>query len=519
MGYFDQLKEGEDKSAAAPAFRRGGARPRRVIRDIIPPPSPHPTGKTPPPPARKQIKDAATERPKAISVAGKTPEEIRREALPVGTATEPAVSPPAEAHLPILPKKDEKPPADFIVERDLPVHTWEPEKVARRRFRIKLIAWLSVLAVLLVAILPLVLFPKLTVIILPKVQSAALGRIELTGDTAISSPDVGKKQIPAIGLSVEKTLRQDHESTGQKYVEDRAAGKVSLFNALSSSPQTLVSNTRFHDPAGKIYRLRDGVVIPGAKVEEGKIVPTAITVTLFADAPGEEYNGGATELRISNFRGTAKYDGFYARAESGFSGGFKGEAKIVTAEDLKKASEGLSKRIFDELKAEFQKKIPSGPDFAVPDGARQIEITKVEQPLAGDKLQRFTTVITARGRLMAVRRSHLNAVISSVMLTVPSDLAAKFPENQVKMSLDDARPGPTSSQFVFAVKGELVYWREAKVEDLTAIVKTSTPQKAEAYLAGREEIDSIEVKKFPSWLWFIPSRPGGLELVIQPPAI
>lgn len=517
MNYFDRLRGGKE-SKTEPV--RHGSRRRRIIRDILPPevlpqsetpiavkkpaspPSPQfQTQPLPPPPAARLGPPAA---------AKKTPEEIRREAL----------APPTEglAAEGNDTRPSERPPADLIVERDLPVHTWEPESAAKKRLRRKILLWSSLFTILAVFAAPLVFFPKFSVTINPKTQSAAVGRMEITADTSISLVDANARRIPAMTITLEKNLQRDYEATGRKNVEEKAKSKVLVFNGYSSSPQALAANTRFQDSSGKIFRLPQGVLIPGAKVENGKIVPTSITVDLIADSAGEEYNIGPAELRISGFRGTPKYDGFYVKAESGFSGGFKGEVKTVTADDLKRASEDLTKRVFDELKAELQKKIPSGPDFVMPDGGREIIITKVQEPADGERFERFPVSVSARGRLAAVRRSHINAVISAVMLPKNSELNINFPERQNKLSFGEVRFGPEPSRITFYASGEFIYWRETNSGDLTKILQAASPQKAEAYLKSREEIESFQIKKFPAWLWFIPSRPGGLGVAIQPPA-
>ncbi len=51
-----------------------------------------------------------------------------------------------------------------------------------------------------------------------------------------------------------------------------------------------------------------------------------------------------------------------------------------------------------------------------------------------------------------------------------------------------------------------------------AILRASTPEKAEAYLKSRPEIESFRIKRFPAWLWFIPARPGGFRITVEPPA-
>lgn len=527
MSYLERLKGGGDSQASAPPRPLAGKK-KIVIRDIVPPARWSRTrvlsssaAKNLPPATKEQytakpeVVKAATESSEETSLGREiaTPETERRAGMP---------SSPApfgrEWRVPSSTAQGEapKPPPEFIVERELPVRTWEPESRKRSRFKKRMVAGTALGGLMLAFLVPTFAFPKLSIVIIPKIRTAAIGRMEFIGDTAIATPDISSRRIPAMSITLDRTITQEYAATGKKYIEAKAKGRVTIFNAFSSSPQTLAPNTRFQDPSGKIYRLREGIIIPGAKVVEGKIVPTSITAALAADAAGEDYNIGAAELRIAGFRGTPKYEGFFAKAESGFSGGFKGETAVVLADDLTQASQDITRRVFAELGEALQNKIPTGEDFVVPSGGREIIVTKITQPNAGEPEERFTLTVSAEGRLAALRRSHLNEVILSA-IPKSQGLGTKFPMRQPKINLGEVRFRGSPTQLTFAASGEFVYWHEKSQAELIQTLINSTPEKAKAYLRSREEIDALEIKKFPRWLWFIPQRLGGFEIAFRTP--
>lgn len=511
MNYFEELKNsvssgrsGKGKNAlgkvAGPTPpEKGLARftPRNVVLDIAPP-----SGKSRP------------------DIALKKPDRPAREEFqtPPGrqaAATERAKPAPNKSEA--AEKKESRitPPP---VEKELTVRTWEPEGLRRRRIKQKIIIWGTPIAAAAVFIVATFLLPKFSITIVPKAETASVARSLITADTNLAKPNPAALRVPGVIVSVEKNLKQDYDTTGKKFIEERARGAVSIFNAYSSSPQALAASTRFQDPNGKIYRLVAATVIPGAKIIEGKIAPTSTNAALAADNPGEEYNIGAAELRIIGFRGTPKYEGFYAKAESGFGGGFRGEARVVTAEDLKRASEDLTRRAFAELKSELNGKIPSGADFISPSGGREITIAKIEQPKAEDKFDRFTVSVIAVGRLLIVRQSHVNEAVASKAIPQDSELSRNFSERQEKLVFDQARLDTKENEVPFYASGEFTYWRENNLSELKDTLRNSTPKKAAAYLRARKEIDSFAVKKFPAWLWYIPAKDGRFEVKIQPPA-
>ncbi|MBI2588084.1 hypothetical protein HYW30_02170, partial [Candidatus Azambacteria bacterium] len=90
--------------------------------------------------------------------------------------------------------------------------------------------------------------------------------VELTVDAKAPTLNVEKSILPGEILSLEKEFRTEITASGKKQVSERARGTILVSNAFSSSPQTLVENTRFLSKEGKLFRLVKTTVIPGAGV-------------------------------------------------------------------------------------------------------------------------------------------------------------------------------------------------------------------------------------------------------------
>ena len=105
--------------------------------------------------------------------------------------------------------------------------------------------------------------------------SATIG-IATTTETVNSATN----EIPGQFFEFEQQFSMSFPATGKTVVEERATGKVKVYNAYSSSPQILVARTRFLSSDGKVFRIVKQIQIPGAKIEEGKIIPSSITIEL-----------------------------------------------------------------------------------------------------------------------------------------------------------------------------------------------------------------------------------------------
>lgn len=127
-------------------------------------------------------------------------------------------------------------------------------------------------------------------------------------------------------------------STETKDVARKASGKIIIFNNYSSQSQKLIERTRFETPDGKIYRIREGIVVPGTGVQNGNKIPGSVEVTVYADEAGSDYNIGLTDFTIPGFKGDPRFDFFFARSKTAMTGGFVGELKVVSPEAKEQAS-------------------------------------------------------------------------------------------------------------------------------------------------------------------------------------
>lgn len=487
MGYLDRLKK-ETEPGIAPAGRT--ARPqKRIVQDIAPPEAG---------PIRLQ--------PRSSAPAARGRFRAREETAEANGGAAPLAAASAPQTLPSEPE-----PA-------IAVHTWEPDALRRTRRKRHLVLSGAGLAVLLGILLPTIAFPRFSVTIVPKMEAVNVPAIEFAADTASTAPQASQHRLPAIEVAVDKTVSASFESSGKKFFQERARGTVLIYNAFSSAPQSLIANTRLQDPAGKTFRLRANATVPGARVSEGKIVPTSVSAEVIAEEPGEASNIAPVEFRIPGFRGTPKYQGFSAKSEEAFTGGFTGEARIVEPEDLRRASEELTRTAIEALAEELAGKIPADPDFFSPAGARELVIARIDQPKAGERHDQFTVSVQAHGRAMLIRRSHLGGILSELLLQPNTDMpGVRVAPDQPDLILGGVRLGPGAGEMHLAASGKLAFWREADQTAVASVLRASTPEKAEAYLRGREEVGAFRIKRFPFWLWFIPSRENGLTIKVESP--
>ena len=73
-------------------------------------------------------------------------------------------------------------------------------------------------------------------------------------------------------MTIEKTDSKKIEAAGREEIEEKASGRLVIFNDFNTSSQRLIKNTRFETPEGLVYRINRSVVVPGQKTEDGEKV-------------------------------------------------------------------------------------------------------------------------------------------------------------------------------------------------------------------------------------------------------
>lgn len=204
-------------------------------------------------------------------------------------------------------------------------------------------------------------FPSVSVGVTPRTESVTLADKAFAASlAAATSTNTNTNETSGQGLTFQlvnttASAQGEADATGVEDVEQKASGKIVVYNNYSTQDQPIIANTRFQAPNGLIYRAKDAFVIPGMKGS----TPGQVTITVYADQAGENYNttNAGTKFTIPGFEGSPKlFEGFYAKSSTAFTGGEKGTVKKVSDEDLANVKSSLS----DQLQKQLLEKARAG---------------------------------------------------------------------------------------------------------------------------------------------------------------
>lgn len=306
---------------------------------------------------------------------------------------------------------------------------------------------------------------------------------------------------------IEASLSKTVPRSGSEYVEERASGTITIFNAYSKSSQRLITNTRFESPDGLIYRVKNPVVVPGYTTGSGgAIVPGEVEVTVYADEPGEEYNVGIVDFTIPGLSGTDQFEEMYARSVSAISGGFVGEQAVVSHE--------VRDAAIDELKSELDRKVRSAVEASIMEGEiffpDTVSITMIEEP---DRT-------VEEGALITLKAEATVPVFSEDKLArVIAQEGGVSYESPLTIENEDAlailtEPSEIEGNIRLTISGEAKLIGAYSIERLIQDLAGKDRRNVGAVLSGYPAIADMKISVYPFWRGQLPENPERFEVTI-----
>lgn len=310
-------------------------------------------------------------------------------------------------------------------------------------------------------------------------------------------------------VNFEDSIEISASAVAMKKIEIRAKGMVVIFNAFNTETQLLVSGTRFESPNGNIYRIQRNIIVPGAKLEGGKIIPEGVEAEVVADKAGEAYNLGLSDFTIPGFKGTPRYNKFYARSKTEISGGYVGDSPIVTQEliddILAKAKPGIT----DNLKNRVSKDLPSG--IFLPPGASDISVEAENiNPPIGSRGEKVSLTIRGTFTGLAFKEKDVFQLLGKTYLNLPMDESVSI-SNWENLSITVISKSFPDKTITFSVKGKAHFiWEFDGVALKNDLIASRADRKAA--FGSYKSISRAEIDFRPPWWRIFPKDSSRIKI-------
>ena len=312
-------------------------------------------------------------------------------------------------------------------------------------------------------------------------------------------PDKRQDALTYEVMTLDATSESQVKASGQVNVETQATGKIEIIKTTPGT-ERVIKNTRFRAPDGKIFRIKESVVIPGSVNN----VPGTIQAEIFADQAGEEYNLPiGTRFNVPGFEESGLgdlYNAIYAENKAAFTAGFRGPQFQIDETELGTARQALQVKLRDDLLARVEQEKPNG--FLTFPGAVAITYNQIPAIEYGDDL--VTIKEQAVLQIPIFKASDLGTYLAkeavatysggTVRIDDPKALTFEYQAASTSASVIANEPSLT-----FSLKGKpkLIWEYDAEKlkKDLAGLPKTSLSNA----IAGNQSIESAKVSITPFW--------------------
>lgn len=356
------------------------------------------------------------------------------------------------------------------------------------------------------------MLPRVTVVLnVEKIPWNFVGSLAV--GTEINESGFSGDEIRLRGVSFieRKNVTKSYVASGKEFVERKAKGTIIVYNAYSSEEQPLVATTRFVTPDGKVYRTDRDIVVPGAKIEEGKIVPSSTTVPVTADKAGEAYNiGPVPRFRIPGFQGTPKYDGFYGESVEPMTGGFVGERRVPTDDDIAKARADTLAALKDGVEAALRLSLPD--DITALDGAYRFAVTDEVIDEGASDSDRFTVTVYGEGRVIGFRESELADVVRK---RVEDETGVELTARDFKVEYGEPRVNDAGTMLNVAVRIDSVWTRPIDIPAFKKEAQGKNETELKELVFSIPGVQGVEVRFWPIWVSRVPEKESRIIVDVE----
>ncbi len=383
----------------------------------------------------------------------------------------------------------------------------------RHRKAKRKLAWgMSFIAVVAVVFVAVTYFlPRVTITVDMKKTSIDFDKQFLVS-VAAASPAFSSTSIVLPGqiISAKSNLIIPFVGGASQYVETKAEGTLTVYNAYSANPQPLVATTRFLSPEGKLFRSLNKVIIPGEKTANGTTTPGSVTVAVAADQAGADYNiGPSTGWQIPGFQGTPRYGKFYAAALSPMVGGFVGTTTVPGKNDLAAAKREAEQKLQSVLASKLSLLNTNGLT-ALPSSS-VFEVT-TENVTGAQNGAGFNVFVEGNMRQITFDE----AMLKKALLASASSVAGgSFKIDDVSINYGTSTADFSAGTTAFEVTGTLVYQSDVDFDKVKQSILGQDANALKATIFSLPGLQNANVSFWPFWVDRVPTNPSNVNLRIN----
>ncbi|MFH0820558.1 MAG: hypothetical protein V1908_02175 [Candidatus Peregrinibacteria bacterium] len=327
-------------------------------------------------------------------------------------------------------------------------------------------------------------------------------------------------------------------TTSQEFYGEAARGSLTIVNTL---PETwdLKSGTRFQTKDDLVFRLRDGVTVPAASVQESKEpIPGRLQAIVIAD-PFDAYGkpvGGRGNIGSTRFflPGLSKLNQgrLWGESQAPMTGGTTAYRKIVKSEDIEAAKKQIRDNLTEMAREELHQYLETQNELnhtnlVLLDDRRYLKTElldlRLSEDLEGSAREKFEVFAKIQAQGVAYDADQLYAILAKeIRGRVHPDMQLRdesIRPDSLQYEVIDEDPLTGLIKMTATIKGieEYIVDPESEAgqrlgEKIKAKILGLPVDEAQSILENFPEIDAVNIRTWPFWLDIMPRLPENIRI-------
>jgi hypothetical protein len=326
--------------------------------------------------------------------------------------------------------------------------------------------------------------------------------------------DQEKNQIPAQNVEVVSEKSQTYKANSKKNLSEKASGEIVIYNECSTGTQTLVANTRFLSKEGKVFKVEEGVTIPGFTKPEDTVVPGQKKVKVVAEEAGESYNIGATSFTIPKLQELVswKYSCLYARSDSSMSGGIEKEVTYVSESDYNTAKAALVKLVQEENGQKITEK-QNDSTFVVNDDSDEGQISAKSSVAVGGVAEEFVLTVSVKKSILVVEKGNINSLVEKNIIKLANSGDASPVEGSLSYEVKDFDEKNDEVSITVSASEDFVF--NINDDEIKEAVANKNEAEFSEYFNKIDGVESVNINLWPFWVKKVPNDHNKINVTID----
>jgi len=318
--------------------------------------------------------------------------------------------------------------------------------------------------------------------------------------------------IPARILSTEKEGTRLFEASSKTIKENRASGTIRVFNAYTTSSQTLIAKTRFVSESSKLFRTPVRITIPGATQQGGKLIPGFLDIEVVAAEAGEDYNIGPSNFSLPGLSGSASFTAIYAESTESMTGGSEREVSVVSKEDIEKAKDSLIEELTQKAVEDLLGRVPEG--MVASKDSVVVEVIEADSLVeAGAEIDQFSVSVSLIATAHLFSQVELDTLIEGFLLKeLQEGERISADKTQIRFEEIVMQKGETE---VFLELGiTAVAYQYVDPTELKIKLRRKSKDEAANILSSYDAFGRVEISLWPFWIGSIPGNVDRIKILL-----